>query len=99
VDGYLISGEGFRAPLKEDLQMQVAASARSKPELPAIALQPAAMILTPGTPAIIEFGCFRVVPHRRELFAHGRPINLGGRTFDVLMALIEGQGAVSARTR
>src|SRR5438445_9875602 len=46
------------------------------------------------TPAIIEFGHFRVVPHRRELLAAGRPIHLGGRTFDVLMALIEGQGAV-----
>jgi predicted ATPase/DNA-binding winged helix-turn-helix (wHTH) protein len=46
------------------------------------------------TPAIIEFGHFRVVPRRRELLADGRPIHLGGRTFDVLMALIEGQGAV-----
>src|SRR4029077_13630600 len=45
-------------------------------------------------PAIIEFGRFRILPHRRELLADGRPIRLGGRTFDVLMALIEGQGAV-----
>src|ERR1700730_5962152 len=55
------------------------------------------MDLTSETPAIIEFGRFRIVPHRRELFAHGRPINLGGRTFDVLMTLIEGQGAVVSK--
>jgi predicted ATPase/DNA-binding winged helix-turn-helix (wHTH) protein len=52
------------------------------------------MDLASETPAIIEFGRFRVVPHRRELLADGRPIHLGGRTFDVLMALIAGQGAV-----
>ncbi|HYZ39297.1 MAG TPA: winged helix-turn-helix domain-containing protein, partial [Stellaceae bacterium] len=49
------------------------------------------------TLAIIEFGRFRVLPHRRELLADGRPINLGGRTFDVLIALIEGQGAVVSK--
>jgi DNA-binding winged helix-turn-helix (wHTH) protein len=46
------------------------------------------------TPATIEFGRFRVMPHRYELLADGQPIHLGGRSFDVLMALIEGQGAV-----
>src|SRR3984893_3164508 len=55
------------------------------------------MDLTSETPAIIEFGRFRVVPHRRELVADNRPIRLGGRTFDVLMALIEGQGAVVSK--
>src|SRR6266404_4736457 len=50
--------------------------------------------LTSETPAIIEFGRFTVLPRRRELLAGGRPIHLGGRTFDVLMALIEGQGVV-----
>jgi predicted ATPase/DNA-binding winged helix-turn-helix (wHTH) protein len=54
----------------------------------------AAMDITSETPAIIEFGHFRVVPRRRELLADGRPIHLGGRTFDVLMALIEASGAV-----
>jgi hypothetical protein len=28
-----------------------------------------------------------VLPEHRELLAHGRPIKLGGRAFDVLMAL------------
>ncbi|HXO91065.1 MAG TPA: winged helix-turn-helix domain-containing protein, partial [Stellaceae bacterium] len=55
------------------------------------------MDLTSETPAIIEFGHFRVVPHRRELLADGQPIHLGGRTFDMLMALIEEQGAVVAK--
>src|SRR5258708_10349870 len=44
--------------------------------------------------ASVAFGRFRVLPHRRELLADGRPIKLGGRAFDVLMALIEARGAV-----
>src|ERR1700730_6069178 len=58
---------------------------------------PATMDFTSETPAIIEFGRFRVLPHRRELLAGGQPIHLGGRSFDVLMALIEGQGAVVSK--
>jgi DNA-binding winged helix-turn-helix (wHTH) protein len=46
------------------------------------------------TPASVAFGRFRVLPHRRELLADGRPIKLGGRGFDVLMALIEARGTV-----
>ena len=46
------------------------------------------------TPAVIDFGRFRVVPYRRELLADGRPVELGARAFDVLMALIEVRGAV-----
>jgi predicted ATPase/DNA-binding winged helix-turn-helix (wHTH) protein len=48
-------------------------------------------------PAAIEFGRFRVVPHRRELLAEGRPLELGGRAFDVLMALIEASGAAVSK--
>src|SRR5260370_29141033 len=55
------------------------------------------MDLVSETPAIIEFGHFRVVPRRRELLAEGKPIHLSVRTFDVLMALIEGQGAVVSK--
>jgi adenylate cyclase len=50
-----------------------------------------------GSPAIVEFGRFRVVPHRRELLADGRPIKLGGSDFDVLMALIEASGTVISK--
>ena len=49
-------------------------------------------------PASIAFGRFRVLPHRRELLADGRPIRLGGRAFDVLMALIEARGAMVDKT-
>jgi predicted ATPase/DNA-binding winged helix-turn-helix (wHTH) protein len=45
-------------------------------------------------PAIIGFGRFRVLPHRRELLLEDRPIRLGGRSFDVLIALIEARGVV-----
>src|SRR4030088_1233125 len=46
------------------------------------------------TPAAIEFGRFRVLPRRREFLIEGRPVELGGRAFAVLMALIEASGAV-----
>jgi predicted ATPase/DNA-binding winged helix-turn-helix (wHTH) protein len=46
------------------------------------------------TPASVAFGPFRVLPHRRELLADGRPVELGGRAFDLLMALIEARGTV-----
>jgi len=48
----------------------------------------------PEVPATIEFGRFKVVRHRRELLADGRPIELGGRAFDTLMALIDARGTV-----
>ena len=45
-------------------------------------------------PAIIEFGRYRIFPRRRQLFIEGRPIALGDRAFEVLLALIETPGAV-----
>src|SRR6516164_8718810 len=47
--------------------------------------------------ASVAFGRFRVLPHRRELLVDGRPVKLGGRAFDVLMALIEARGAVVSK--
>ena len=47
-----------------------------------------------GSSAGVAFGRFQVLPHRRELLADGEPVRLGGRAFDVLMALIEARGAV-----
>ena len=38
-----------------------------------------------------------MLPDRREVLADGRPIKLGGRAFDVLMALIEARGAVVSK--
>ncbi|HMD63753.1 MAG TPA: hypothetical protein VKF83_07260 [Stellaceae bacterium] len=52
------------------------------------------MVRLSDAPASIEFGHFSIFPHRRQLLAYGRPIMLGGRAFDVLMALIDASGAV-----
>src|ERR1700730_9429106 len=53
----------------------------------------------PSALTTIEFGRFSVLPHRRELLAEGRPLELGGRAFDVLMALIEASGAVVSKNK
>src|ERR1700720_87351 len=52
---------------------------------------------TSDASAIVEFGRFRVEPHRRELLADDQPIKLGGRAFDLLIALIEASGAVVSK--
>jgi DNA-binding winged helix-turn-helix (wHTH) protein len=52
------------------------------------------MVRLSDPPAIIEFGHLSILPHRRQLLADGRPIRLGGRAFDLLLALIEAPGAV-----
>src|SRR5262250_329042 len=49
------------------------------------------------TPASFEFGRFRMLPQRREVLADGRPVELGGRAFDVLVVLIEANGAVVSK--
>ena len=55
------------------------------------------MTLAPNPSASLAFGRFQVLPHHRELLADGQPLKLGGRAFDLLMALIEARGAVVAR--
>ena len=55
------------------------------------------MALVSDASASIEFGRYTVEPHRRELLADGQPIKLGGRAFDLLMALIEASGAVVSK--
>src|SRR5260370_2646359 len=50
-----------------------------------------------GPTAGFAFGRCRVLPQQRQLFADGRPVKLGGRAFDVLMALIEARGAVVSK--
>jgi serine/threonine protein kinase/DNA-binding winged helix-turn-helix (wHTH) protein len=52
------------------------------------------MEAAPERSVSLAFGRFRVFPRRRQLLADGRPIKLGGRAFDVLMALIEAPGAI-----
>ena len=48
-------------------------------------------------PATVAFGRFRVLPHRRAILANDKPLKLGGRAFDVLMALIEARGTVVSK--
>jgi predicted ATPase/DNA-binding winged helix-turn-helix (wHTH) protein len=48
-------------------------------------------------PTSLAFERFRVLPHRRELVADGKLVKLGGRAFDVLMALIEACGAIVSK--
>src|SRR3984893_11447743 len=55
------------------------------------------MLETSDASAIVEFDRFRVEPRRRELLADGQPIKLGGRAFDLLIALIEASGAVVSK--
>ena len=55
------------------------------------------MVRQSDTPASVDFGHFSIFPHRRQLLADGRPITLGGRAFDVLLALIEASGAVVSK--
>jgi len=57
-------------------------------------LQLPIMVRLSDPPAIVEFGHFSILPHRRQLLAEGRPVRLGGRAFDLLLALIEAPGAV-----
>jgi predicted ATPase/DNA-binding winged helix-turn-helix (wHTH) protein len=45
----------------------------------------------------VMFGRFQVLPHRRELLINGQPVKLGGRAFDVLLALIDAQGGVISK--
>ena len=52
------------------------------------------MVRLSDSPAIIEFGHFSILPHRRQLLAEGRPVRLGGRAFDLLLARLEAPGAV-----
>jgi len=53
-----------------------------------------AMKLTDEAQGAVEFGRFRLLPHRRELRAEGVAIELGSRAFDVLMVLIEARGGL-----
>src|SRR5579863_5083380 len=58
----------------------------------ALPMQPALEALT-----AIDFGRFRVLEHRRELLVDSRPVDVGGRAFDVLRALIDAHGAVVSK--
>ena len=50
-----------------------------------------------GTAAADHVRALLLMPHRRELLLDDQPIRLGGRAFDVLMALIEARGSVVSK--
>ena len=52
------------------------------------------MKLTDEAVEAVEFGRFRLLPHRRELRADGVAVELGSRAFDVLMVLTEARGGL-----
>jgi DNA-binding winged helix-turn-helix (wHTH) protein len=43
---------------------------------------------------MLEFGRFRVLPRQRRLLTDGVPVELGTRAFDILMVLLEADGAL-----
>ena len=47
-----------------------------------------------ATEATLEFGRFRVLPRQRQLVDGAVPVTLGARAFDILMVLIEADGAL-----
>lgn len=47
----------------------------------------------------IEFGRFRILTRRRQLLADGVPVELGTRAFDLLMVLIDGDGALVTKEK
>jgi DNA-binding response OmpR family regulator len=47
-----------------------------------------------GASADLEFGRFRVLLRRRQLLADGVPVELGTRAFDLLLVLLEADGAL-----
>lgn len=45
----------------------------------------------------VSFGRFQLSPRRRELVVDGRPVQIGGRAFDLLVALLEFRGSVVSK--
>ena len=44
--------------------------------------------------AVVRFGRFCAIPGARQLLADGKAVELGGRAFDLLMALLNARGTV-----
>jgi DNA-binding winged helix-turn-helix (wHTH) protein len=53
--------------------------------------------LDPAATDEIKFGPFRLSPRERLLTKDGAPINLGGRAFDILIALIKRPGEIISK--
>jgi non-specific serine/threonine protein kinase len=48
-------------------------------------------------PERIAFGPFSLMPRRRELLFEDQPVQLGGRAFDVLVALVDARGGIVSK--
>ena len=48
----------------------------------------------PAADTTLEFGRFHILTRRRQLLANGLPVELGTRAFDLLMVLIDADGAL-----
>src|SRR5580658_9623805 len=57
------------------------------------------MRLTDEAQGAVEFGRFRLLPHRGELRVDGVAVELGGRAFDILMVLTEARGALVTKDK
>lgn len=60
-------------------------------------MESAADDLSPSAIASIEFGPFRVIPGKRLLTRNAQPMDIGGRAFDLLLALLEKPGRVLSK--
>src|SRR5690242_7753190 len=52
---------------------------------------------TAGASNVLEFSRFTLDRNRRELRVAGRPVPLGGRAFDALLALIDARGILVSK--
>ena len=53
----------------------------------------------PGADTALEFGRFRLLLRQRQLVAGGGPIELGTRAIDLLLVLLEADGALVTKER
>ena len=55
------------------------------------------MSTSPAPPASLRFGRFELRPLEHRLLADGEPVPLGGRAFDLLLALVRRPGELLTR--
>src|SRR5687767_2659401 len=46
---------------------------------------------------LVSFGAFSLSPSERALMKHGRPVEVGGRSLDILLALLASPGEVISK--
>lgn len=71
--------------------------ARREPKRPGNSLTIEREVAAAAADTVLEFGRFRVLPRQRQFLADGEPLDLGGRAFDLLLALIEARGSLVSK--